>query len=128
MPEEPTEGDDAPNLVYPRLVAEMCDVLEDAYARHGMGKTQALELAKIGVEALGFHCGGRLIYLPRGAVMRRQTRNACIYSEFSGTNHRDLADRYGLTVSQIYKIVARQRELLRKRRAKTGGNPESPCS
>jgi Mor family transcriptional regulator len=127
MPDQRAEVEDAPNLVYPRLVAEMYDVLKDAYTRDGLEKGQAMQLAKTGVEALGFYFGGRAIYLPRGEAMRRQTRNACLYAEFTGGNHRDLADRYGITVSQVYKILEAQAELL-KRRREGRRNPENPCS
>ena len=105
----------------------MLDVLTDELVRKAhFDKGKAAELAGLAVSALAFHFGGRPFYLPRGDAMRRCARDGQIWAEFTGNNHEDLAERFGLAISQIYKIVARQRELLRQRRERAGGKPETP--
>jgi Mor family transcriptional regulator len=47
----------------------------------------------------------------------RNARNRRIHKEFTGANHRDLADRYNLTVAHVHNI-------LRDMRAKSRGRAE----
>jgi len=48
---------------------------------------------------------GQQIYIPKSEGAWRQLRDDRIRNEFTGANHRALAQRYGLTTSTIYEIV-----------------------
>ena len=69
-----------------------------------------LATAKRLVEAFG----GDVLYVPKLESVARNARNRRIHKEFTGANHRDLADRYNLTVAHVHNI-------LRDMRAKSRG-------
>lgn len=121
MPVEPKAQSKDPDLSahcqWPQRMVEMYDVLSDAFQRlGGLGKPQALDLARIGIAELGHYFGGRAVYLPRGKALQRALRDTRIHAEFTGRNHHELVDRYDLSVPTIYKILERQAELRRQRR------------
>lgn len=49
--------------------------------------------------------GGQSLYIPMNLGSKRATRNAQIYKEFTGDNHQELARKYGLSDSFIYRIL-----------------------
>lgn len=125
--EPQAKSEDPDHRRWPQRMAEMCDVLTDAFQRlGGLGKPQALDLARIGIAELGHYFGGRLVYLPRGKALQRALRDARIHAEFTGHNHHELADRYDLSVASVYKILERQAELRRQRRGAAPIPMETP--
>lgn len=128
MPDQsPIDAKEPANLIWPQRLAETFDVLVDVFVRKGeVDKPRAAQLAGLAVAELAHHFGGRPFYLPVGHAMRRAIRDAQIWADFTGTNHGELCDRYGLTISQIYKIVDKQRELLRQRRERQA--PPAPSA
>ena len=60
--------------------------------------------------------GGQNVYFPMGLSYRLSRRDREIYDEFNGTNHSDLARKYGVSLQWIYKIVkaVRQEETARR--------------
>ena len=52
------------------------------------------------------HLDGRNIYLPRDDRLKR-----AIYHAFTGSNHRELAQKSELTTAQPYNIIRNQRAL-----------------
>jgi Mor family transcriptional regulator len=61
--------------------------------------------------------GGRVVYLPRGAAVRRELRDTRLFNDWREGHLRPaaLAQKYRLSVQTVYEIIARQRELARKR-------------
>ncbi|MEY8355241.1 Mor transcription activator family protein [Lachnospiraceae bacterium 54-53] len=59
--------------------------------------------------------GGLNIYIPKTDCFNRKTRNEQIRSEFTGSNFKELAARYGLTDVQIRSIVSDIVEKVRNR-------------
>ena len=49
--------------------------------------------------------GGEGLYIPKPEKVLRAARDRFIRKEFDGTNHRELARKYGLTVTWIRAIV-----------------------
>ena len=47
------------------------------------------------------------VHIPAGTI--KAARNAAIRRDFTGRNHAELARKYGLTVSMIYKILCNNR-------------------
>ncbi len=74
---------------------------------------------QVGVEIadrMATHWGGQNVYFPMGLSYRLSRRDREIYDEFNGTNHSDLARKYGVSLQWIYKIVkaVRQEETARR--------------
>jgi len=49
--------------------------------------------------------GGEGLYIPKPEKVLRAARDRAIRKEFTGRNHRELAHKYGLTVTWIRSIV-----------------------
>jgi len=50
--------------------------------------------------------GGETIYIPKPERLAAASRNRTIRSEFDGRNHRELARKYGLSLTWIREILA----------------------
>lgn len=97
---------------WPTLLAELVDVIFDYLnGLDILDSDKSLTLAQDLVIVISHHLGGRSIYLPRDDRLRRAVRDAVIYRSFDGSNHLDLARKTGLTTTQIYNIISRQRRL-----------------
>lgn len=86
-----------------RLVAE-------ALAAAGLSSEQARQIGLQAAEKVRDAYGGQPIYVPKGLHLLVSERDREIYRRFNGRNHHSLAKEHGLTVRQIYSIVARVRE------------------
>ena len=62
------------------------------------------ELSTKALELFQFHCGGLVLYIPKGCS-NNSYRNKAIIAEFNGKNHRELARKYGVSVQWIYSIL-----------------------
>ena len=49
---------------------------------------------------------GQNIYLPRTEHLTRQLKCERIKQEFTGQNHRELARKFGISLTQVYRILA----------------------
>ncbi|MCG8635429.1 MAG: hypothetical protein MI863_16470 [Desulfobacterales bacterium] len=101
---------------WPAFLAELVDVLFDHLAdREGMEDKEAQRMAQDIIVTIAHHLGGRSIYLPRDDKLKRAIRDALIYKSFDGSNHLALSRATGLTTTQIYNIIDRQRRLRQDR-------------
>lgn len=101
---------------WPILLAELVDVLVDYYQdREKANLEKAMTMAQDVIVVIAHHFGGRSIYLPRDDRLKRAIRDAAIYRAFDGTNHLMLARKTGLTTTQIYNIIYKQRSLRQDR-------------
>lgn len=100
---------------WPKALAELVDVLACELARGGM----ALDLARAQARKLALvqahYMGGRAYYIPTGDHLKAALRDRAIWDEFNGRNIDQLARRHGLSVPQVYAVVAEQRRLTRHR-------------
>lgn len=93
---------------YPEILGDLAHLLHARLRDHvpeDIAEALALEL----VEDMRLKFGGGLIYFPKGQDYERSVRDAAIWREFNGRNHRELALRYGLTINAIYDILSRAR-------------------
>lgn len=98
--------------IWPRTLSDMVDVLADHMTdRKGLAEDLAMREAQDVIMVIAHYLGGRQIYLPRTDRLRLALRDAVIYRCFDGANHRELAERHGLTPARIYSIIAGQRKL-----------------
>ncbi|HTN30690.1 MAG TPA: Mor transcription activator family protein [Pseudomonas sp.] len=100
---------------WPKALADLVSVIEAAHLRAGDGPEVAQRRAFITVRALSRYAGGRQLYMPKDDVLERALRDREIWAKYKGNNIEDLADTFGLTVMQIYAIIAEQRTLHRQR-------------
>ena len=63
-----------------------------------LGLDAALRLAR--------ECGGESIYIPKIENIFRNARDRAIRAEFNGSNFRELAKKYKLSVNWVRQIVA----------------------
>ncbi|MCU7877262.1 MAG: DNA-binding protein [Candidatus Thiodiazotropha sp. (ex Lucinoma borealis)] len=54
--------------------------------------------------------GGQLIYFPKGDSLEVAARDLQMYADFDGTNHSDLARKYGISAVQVYQRLRLVRE------------------
>lgn len=112
------ESADDPDIKHnwPRTLVNMADVATAAIAATPPAlREDARTVAERVVVAIAHFIGGRPMYLPRDDRLHVALRNARIWSEFSGNNVPELAERYRLTPAQLYNILNEQRALHRKR-------------
>ena len=70
-----------------------------------------LSTAKKLVEAFG----GDTFYFPKVESVVRMARNRRVYKEFTGFNHRLLADKYNLTTRYVRDIIKEQSKIKHKK-------------
>jgi Mor family transcriptional regulator len=66
---------------------------------------KAEHVAKEVTERMAAHWGGQNVYFPMGQSVQLSRRDRQIYDGFNGTNHSELARKYGVSLQWIYKIV-----------------------
>lgn len=117
LPEDALEHMLSPEVraKWPKALANLVDVVEAAYRRAGDDQELARKRAFITVRALSRYAGGRQLYIPKDDVLERALRDQEIWERHRGNNVDDLAEAYGLTVVQVYSILAEQRVLHRQR-------------
>ena len=120
LPDDSGDGDsgryaDVPRHKWPKNLVEMIEVAEARFKRHGMDDAAAFRWAREVAVALARHFGGRPFYLPTGDALESVLKHEEIYRRANRDNIEALAAEYGLTVSQIYRIVRQQQKLHIKR-------------
>jgi len=93
--------------------AEMVRVMSDKGVLRGLDHgVIAGDVARAVANYIAFSWGGVQFYLPMD-FLRRQ---AMIYDEFDGSNHADLARKYGCSVQTVYKYLRAERARRQSRR------------
>ncbi|VEH68086.1 Uncharacterized conserved protein [Rodentibacter pneumotropicus] len=63
------------------------------------------ELSAKALEFFQLDCGGVNLYIPKGHISRVGNRKNAIKREFNGTNHAELAKKYGVSIQWVYEIL-----------------------
>lgn len=87
--------------------------------KRGMPKEAADEIGEEIADHLATNWGGQMITFPKDIYYRVAKKHAAVVAEFTGTNHDELARKYGLSVRAIYKIIKDARDA---KKATTGEN------
>jgi len=69
---------------------------------------QTEKTASIITEKIRKEFGGTLLYIPKDTDRNLTTRNKLIQAQFNGSNHLELATKYGLTIQRIYKVLKKK--------------------
>ncbi len=81
--------------------ATLLKLPDQAQPREQMART-ALEL----VRGLARDMGGDQVYIPKNHAHEVAAKCAAIRREFRGRNHRQLAEKYGISVMRVRQILA----------------------
>jgi len=92
---------------------ELPDVIQDIYAyslesmkkHHEISEEKASNIALDIAEKTRERWGGIQIYIPKGTALDSQKRIENIKKDFNGSNHRDLAFKYKVSMQRIYTIL-----------------------
>jgi Mor family transcriptional regulator len=110
-------GDRVPPMhQWPPLLADLFAVLMAYNRRNGMDEAGAAVDARDRCVLLADYFGGRMVYMPTGEKLHQALRDALIWTEFKGNNQLALSQKYQLTITRVYQILAEQRALLVKER------------
>eukprot|EP00828_Plagiopyla_frontata_P037647 TRINITY_DN49444_c0_g1_i1.p2 TRINITY_DN49444_c0_g1~~TRINITY_DN49444_c0_g1_i1.p2 ORF type:complete len:128 (+),score=16.49 TRINITY_DN49444_c0_g1_i1:74-457(+) len=85
-------------------------VADRAHRDLGVSKAEAKIFGDEVADHISMVWGGQNIYIAFDIVGRAQTRAAQIYDEFTGDNAHEIAQRHGLSVQYVYRIISRERE------------------
>jgi Mor family transcriptional regulator len=110
----------------PELLIDLTEHIAIALAELvSMESAKAQHVAKEVSDRMAAHWGGQNIYFPMGQSIKLSRRDRQIYDDFNGSNHSDLARKYGVSLQWIYKIVkAARKEAIAHRQ----GDMFSPAS
>ncbi|UTH76082.1 Mor transcription activator family protein [Chromobacterium sp. IIBBL 290-4] len=95
----------------PELLADLTDHITEALKQ--LAHTESRQAEKIAQEItrrMTQHWGGQNIYFPLGKSTRSAERDQRILQEFTGANHAELAQKHGISVQWVYKIIKNQRQ------------------
>lgn len=105
--------------LWPRQLAEHADALEDELQRLDtpLEPLTARRLACRLTARIARSCGGTCIYLPKDDSLERVLRDMAIWSQYDGNAEtiRSIAKQLDMTPIHVYRIIARQRALHRRR-------------
>lgn len=96
---------------WPKLLAEMVDVVEAALRRRGTGEERSGELARVAIGALAEYHGGGSFYLPMGESLKAALRDDAIWRAFGRTPVAEIARHHGISLQHCYRVIAEQRAL-----------------
>ncbi|UNM95685.1 hypothetical protein MMG00_10740 [Ignatzschineria rhizosphaerae] len=100
------------NNKWPELCEQMIALVNNAQQEQ---KLSGEELVLLLIETFG----GQILYLPKAVSFKSFVRDQQIYSEFTGSNHKELCVRYGLSEPRIYQIIDEQRKIRRAKQQQT---------
>lgn len=100
---------------YPELLRDMAAIVERKLAEAGLEAARAAAIAMNVIEEVRDHFGGQMLYMPKGQQFDRRRIWQAMWQEFDGRNHAQLADKFGMNVVGVYRVLAIMRAEHRKR-------------
>lgn len=104
---------------YPIFLIEMQELLASKLQQEVTGKldknvANTIDFDAIScevVELIRKNHGGEPIYVPKAASWGCKQKHNQVFAEFNGGNHYALAEKFGLSLSQIYRIIQSKNRL-----------------
>jgi Mor family transcriptional regulator len=96
---------------WPETLVQMLDGTQATLIRHGMQEEQAEQVALSIIHDHATTFGGCQYYLPKGDELKRAIRDREIYKMAGRVDVAILAQRYNLSMKQIWEIQCNQRAL-----------------
>lgn len=107
-------GDDADTRRWPARLHQLFELHRHYNTkRAGMDEDDASIDARDRCILIGDYLGGRGFIIPRGDALRQALRDKCIWLAYTGHNHEELAGRFGLHITHVYRILREQRALFK---------------
>lgn len=113
-------------LLRPDFPESWREIAQSAFVsllRLGREPAEAADLAMEMARGVGRDLGGTQFYISVGVELGKAEKIEAILREFDGSNHRELALRYGFTERAVYRFLGADRA---RRKAKTEWRPVSP--
>jgi Mor family transcriptional regulator len=85
------------------------DVVKQTLADYRIKPDVADQVGCAVADALASEWGGQLISFPKDFAYKVSARDEQIWADFDGKNQPHLAQKYGLTLSAVYRIIKRFR-------------------
>lgn len=102
--------DETPRHIGAALLQDLSDKLAVlAHDLLGVDQDKAENFAKEITIRVAFDWGGQNLYIPYDLAGRLLSRNQVMYSEFTGGNASELAQKYGISVQQVHRIIKAMR-------------------
>ncbi|AUH53228.1 DNA-binding protein [Chromobacterium sp. ATCC 53434] len=95
----------------PELLADLADHITAALQQ--LANTESRQAEKIAHEItrrMAQHWGGQNVYFPLDRSSKSAERDRQILAEFNGANHASLAQKHGISVQWVYKIIKNARK------------------
>lgn len=93
--------------------AEFLEALIDHIAHDliaiGLPQEEAAKRALASANAFTERCNSGLIYIPKNTQLETEAAYQQIRDEFTGNNHKELADKHGKHPRTIYKILKEEK-------------------
>lgn len=93
-----------------RLMEGVSDAARSVLTQHQIPYSTTHKICWAIVKQLTHVWEGNLIYITKTPDHEVMHRNQCIFDEFKGNNHDVLAEKYGVSIQWIYRIVKEMRE------------------
>lgn len=103
------------------VLNEIKDVVGRQLEETGIEASRAKAVGESAAESVRAHFGGQVIYVPKSAQRQTRERWMLIWQEFDGHNIPHLANKYGMGVHAIYRILKIIRTEMRTATAKPEG-------
>lgn len=100
---------------YPELLRDMAVIVERKLSEAGLETARAAAIAMQVIEEVREHFGGQMLYMPKGQQWERRRVWQAMWLAFDGRNHAWLADKFGMNVVGVYRVLAIMRAEHRKR-------------
>lgn len=104
-------------IKWPEDLVKLLELFESLFKREGI--QDARKLAQLAAIEFSWYCGGRQIYIPSGDHLKTAIKHNEIYLRKPREKASDLAEEFGVTERQIYRIVKEQHDWRRKQGIQT---------
>lgn len=102
---------------WPRDLSALVDIYSAALLRLGYGEIEARKISHTLLAEQSMYCGGRYFYLPKGDALKKAIRDIDLHRDNSerGIQPDDLARKYKISLTHVYRIMKEQQAYYRKR-------------
>jgi Mor family transcriptional regulator len=91
---------------YPQFLIDMREFIANKLKeRVALHHDEIDEISREVVELVRENHGGEPVYIPKAAAWVNKKKHDEIWQAFNGKNHRELAKRFDLCLSQVYRII-----------------------
>ncbi len=94
---------------YPEILTDLKQTVTAALQENNIEAQRAEAISHQIAESIRKKWGGQLTYIPKGQYYELNSRDLKIWQEFRGSNHRQLCQKYDISLQRLYQIIKIQR-------------------